>query len=79
MHSALHIHRFPAWTKNTVFDLWLIESTDGFKSRDREGCLFIEKNLIISGSSKFKPMFFKGQLYWLRQVFPWEWGREKQL
>lgn len=25
--------------------------------------IFIEKNSLISGSTQFKPMFFKGQLY----------------
>lgn len=61
--GPLHLCIHNCKSKNTVFDGWLVESTDG-KLRDKEDWLFIEKNLHISRPLEFKSMLFKGQPYY---------------
>ena len=53
------------WIKNTVFNPRLVESVS--VRIQRAECIFIEKNLYVSGAMQFKSIF-KNQLCALTEV-----------
>lgn len=67
--SKMHVQNNTWWAPNhgfkicTVFDLWLVESTDLQSIIQRASCMFSEKHLHLSGHTQFKPVLFKGLLY----------------
>lgn len=53
---------FQSETENAVFGLLLVEFANAKPEDTRADCLFIEKNLSVSGPEQFKLVLFKGRL-----------------